>query len=113
MVGFLVDGCEHRSGLLSLRGRHRQRKGVRRREGVASISESGARGRGVEARGMGMCEVRIEAWIRLALVSVLLISVAHELFLLSEKVIPKCSPTRPRVGTDGPGTDLRASVAER
>ena len=68
MVGFLVDGGIHRFGVLSLRGRHRQREGVRRREGVASIFESGARGgRGVEPKGMGMCEVRIEAWIRLAL----------------------------------------------
>ena len=62
MVGFLVDGCEHRSGLLSLRGRHREREGLRRREGVAPVSESDARGGwGVEARRMRRCEVRIEA----------------------------------------------------
>ena len=45
--------------------------------------------------------------------SLLLISVDNELFLLFENVAPKRSPTRHRVGTDGPGTGLRASVVER
>ena len=34
------------------------------------------------------------------------------LFLLSEKVAPECPPIGTRVGTDGPGTGLGASVAE-
>jgi len=34
------------------------------------------------------------------------------LSLLFKKGVTECSPTRPRVDTDGPGTGLRAFVAE-
>ena len=40
---------------------------------------------------------------------IILILADYETFLLSEEIATECSPTRPRVGIDDPGTGLRAS----